>query len=613
MPPFEFLGPYRIGETLGRGGMGTVYHAVHETTKEPVAVKLIAAHVADEVRFRRRFDKEVKTLQRLRHEGIVRLIGFGEEQGQLFYSMELVEGELLQARIKRRKKLDWKATIDISIEICSALKHAHDIGVIHRDLKPANIILTKNDHVKLVDFGIAKIFGDGEQTLFGSVLGTADYMAPEQTTSSGITVRTDLYALGSLMYAMLTGRPPFSGKSTTEVIESLKRDRPVPLDIINPELPEALTDLVHQLLEKDPADRPPTALAVMNRLKAMRAGLQRAQTMLSQESPTEIESDSSIGSDTDPSGIKSRSDHATDVTEEPTAIRQSAPVESNTGQASSAAMGDDASGGPTTPTEVSDTRKSKTVPPGGVRKETLKETGKETRHNSTHFQTVSDPTLPTSTLVGVSDGKSVWSHWMGVAVMLTLLLVGVAILVVAMRPPTADQLYLAATQNEDLGARKSFITRFPEDPRIVEVRDLYMSDQARVALNRLSAQERLGVKPLLAAEVGFMAAMQGREQSPRESSERIQQWLNAFNNEANRRDPNLNPLIQLAEYEQARLARIDPSGSLDLRVTELMKEIEAAEQLDDRAEANKRLQGIIETFEDQDWASPAVERARRAM
>ncbi len=621
MPPFEFLGPYRIGETLGRGGMGTVYRAVHETTKEPVAVKLIAAHVADEMRFRRRFDKEIETLVRLRHEGIVRLIGYGEEQGQLFYSMELVEGESLQSRIKREKKIDWRATIDIAIEICAALKHAHDIGVIHRDLKPANIILTQNDNVKLVDFGIAKIFGDGEQTLFGSVLGTADYMAPEQITSSGITVRTDLYALGSLMYAMLTGRPPFRGKSTTEVMESLKHDRPVPLDIVNPELPEALTDLVHQLLEKDPADRPPTALAVMNRLKAMRAGLQRAQTLLLQESPTEVGHDSDVPSDTDPSGIKSGSELATNVTEDPTVIRRPAPGDSNAGesnagesnaressggQASRDSFADDSSGGPTIPTEVSDTRKSKTVPPPRGDRQ-------KPRHNGTHFQTVSDHALPAYNPFGANDGKSVWSHWMGVAAMVGVLLIGAAIIVYAMRPPTADQLYLAATKDEDAGARKSFINRFPEDPRVLEVRDLYMADYAGGVLKRLSAQDKFGLKPLLAAEEGFVAAMQGREQSPRESSERIQQWLNAFNNEANRSDPNLVPLIDIAEYEQARLARIDPSGALDSRVAELINQIEAAEQLDDRDEAIKRLRGIIETFEGQDWARPAVERARQAI
>ena len=381
MPPFEFLGPYRIGETIGRGGMGTVYRAVHEKTKEPVAVKLIAAHVADEPKFRRRFDSEVKTLQRLRHEGIVRLIGFGDEEGQLVYSMDWGEGVSLQARIRREQRIDWRATLDIAIQVCAALKHAHDIGVIHRDLKPANLILTQNDQVKLVDFGIAKIFGDGEQTLVGSVLGTADFMAPEQATSSGITVRTDLYALGSLMYAMLTGRPPFSGKNTTEVIESLKRDRPVPLDIINPELPGELVELVHHLLQKEPGDRPPTALAVMNRLKAMRAGLQQAGTVVNEGSRTEVGPQANDVNQHRREGLaKDRS--VQDVSDDPTMIRPSSSIDTSTGDDSIALPDEPVPISRTKSTEVSDTRESKTVPPTAAKRGSLK--------NQTHFQKVSD-------------------------------------------------------------------------------------------------------------------------------------------------------------------------------------------------------------------------------
>ena len=237
MPPFDFVGPYELGEKLGQGGMGSVYKAVHAKTSEPVAVKIIAAPIADEPRFRRRFDAEIKTLMSLQHEGIVKLIGFGEEHGQLFYSMELVEGDSLQTVIKREKKLSWEQCIDFSVQICAALKHAHDVGVIHRDLKPANLILTSSQQLKLVDFGIAKIFGDGQQTVVGSLLGTLDYMAPEQLDSSSITVRTDLYAVGSLMYTMLTGRPPFRGKSAAQVIDLLKNQVPTKLDVIDPDLP----------------------------------------------------------------------------------------------------------------------------------------------------------------------------------------------------------------------------------------------------------------------------------------------------------------------------------------------------------------------------------------
>ncbi|MGB1926777.1 MAG: serine/threonine protein kinase, partial [Rubripirellula sp.] len=235
--------------------MGSVYRAVHVKTKDPVAVKIIAAQVADEPRFRRRFDAEVKTLMSLQHPGIVKLIGFGEEHGQLFYSMELVEGDSLQALIKRERKLSWKQSIDFAIEICTALKHAHDVGVIHRDLKPANLIVTSDHNVKLVDFGIAKIFGDQQQTVVGSMLGTLDYMAPEQVDSESITVRTDLYAVGSVLYCMLTGRPPFRGKNATQVLDMLKNQPPARLDLIDPDLPETLVELVHELLAKSPAQR----------------------------------------------------------------------------------------------------------------------------------------------------------------------------------------------------------------------------------------------------------------------------------------------------------------------------------------------------------------------
>ena len=156
---------------------------------------------------------------------------------------------------QKGKKDRTRKCIDTAIEICTALKHAHDVGVIHRDLKPANLLINSDQNVKLVDFGIAKIFGDGQQTVVGSMLGTLDYMAPEQVDSSSITVRTDLYAVGSVMYAMLTGRPPFRGKNATQV-HMLKNQPLARLDLIDPDLPEPLIELVHELLEKEASNRP---------------------------------------------------------------------------------------------------------------------------------------------------------------------------------------------------------------------------------------------------------------------------------------------------------------------------------------------------------------------
>ena len=224
MVPFEHFGPYRLGEPIGRGGMGSVFKAAHVKSGDEVAVKVIAASVSDDARFRRRFSAEIETLKKLKHPNIVSLIGYGEQHGQLFYSMELVRGESLQQLLRREKRLRWPFILDMGIAICNALKHAHNFGVIHRDLKPANLLFSNDGTIKLVDFGIAKLFGNVDQTAAGSVLGTADFMAPEQACDGPITPRTDLYALGNVLYACFAGRPPFAGRTLTRVFESLRHE-----------------------------------------------------------------------------------------------------------------------------------------------------------------------------------------------------------------------------------------------------------------------------------------------------------------------------------------------------------------------------------------------------
>ncbi len=604
MAAFEFLGPYRIGKPLGRGGMGSVYAAVHEKSGQRVAVKLIAAHVADEARFRRRFDDEVKTLQQLRHRNIVQLIGFGEEQGQLFYSMELVEGETLQARIRREKKIGWLPALNIAIDVCAALKHAHDFGVIHRDLKPANLLLANDGGVKLVDFGIAKIFGESDKTLAGSVLGTADYMAPEQANGSGVTVRTDLYALGSVMYAMLTGRPPFRGKSVTEVIESLKRDRPVPLDLVDPNLPEAVVDLVHQLLEKNPDSRPPTALSVMNRLKAMRAGLQKGETVHGQ------------GSATKP-GLRDRDEG--DLRGRPTPVN----ANSETGDSAVASKDDrdmsfanraDRGAGSVKPddeTVASADRKNRNINPEDSLADGDLPTKPEPR---THFQTVSESDRrPGFFQSAASDNEAHWQRHLAVAAMIGILLLGGGLVVFALRPPTADQLYQAAIADGDRGAMMAFTNRYPDDPRYDEVLNLYMQDQLAGQLKRLKTQQKLGLTPLRAFEAGFLAALEEQDQQPAESVERLKQWLVVYDSPESELNPNLGRLIELARHQQRQLADRAPAIIIDPRAEEMIAEIRSLVDQSDSEQARKKLNGIIETFRPLDWAKPAVAEAVRQL
>ena len=179
MAPVQ-LGPYLIGEPLGQGGMGTVYTATHQQTGDIVAIKVLSRLGANEPSLRQRFAQEIETLKKLHHPNIVQLHGHGEEDGTLFFVMEMVQGESLYQRLKSQGPCSWHEAVHFTIDICKALKHAHDRGIIHRDLKPANLLLSEEGVVKLTDFGIARLFGTQHLTADHSVIGTADYMAPEQ-------------------------------------------------------------------------------------------------------------------------------------------------------------------------------------------------------------------------------------------------------------------------------------------------------------------------------------------------------------------------------------------------------------------------------------------------
>ncbi len=252
--------------------MGTVYEAIEDETGMPAAIKVLAPTLAAIENFRDRFGAEIESLKKLRHPHIVQLYGYGEQDGRLFYVMELVRGHSLQDELRRGRRFGWREVTRIAIETCAALKHAHDHGIIHRDLKPGNLLLDEDDHVKLCDFGIAKLFGATTITT-GSVIGTAEYMAPEQGEGKPVGPRTDLYSLGSVMYALLTGSPPFVGKTVAEVVHKVRFEAPLPVGRRADDVPAELEQLIEQLLAKDPLERIPTALAVSHRLKAMEHAL----------------------------------------------------------------------------------------------------------------------------------------------------------------------------------------------------------------------------------------------------------------------------------------------------------------------------------------------------
>lgn len=257
------LGPFLLGQKLGGGGMGVVYRAKYTKTGKEVALKLLPAELSTKPRLVARFERELAILKKLKHPNIVTYLGGGKLGEQQFLAMELVEGGSLATELKRRGKLPWEEVIRIGSQVCSALEHAHEKGIVHRDLKPSNLLLTKKGEIKLADFGIARDNDATALTAAGKTVGTFAYMAPEQIRGEPpVTAKTDLYALGCVMYELLTGTPPFSGETAGELLYQHMDKRPVRVSTLALDCPVWFDTLISQLLEKEPDKRPRDATAV---------------------------------------------------------------------------------------------------------------------------------------------------------------------------------------------------------------------------------------------------------------------------------------------------------------------------------------------------------------
>ena len=274
--------------------MGTVYRAIHGETSEPVAVKVLSATMAREPGLVERFRREVESLQKLTNPHIVRFLDSGEHEGTYYYAMELVEGETLTQRLGRVKRLGWEDVIEISVQVCRALKAAHDAGIIHRDLKPGNLMLTSDDVAKLTDFGVAQIFAAGKLTATGGIVGTAEYMSPEQAEGRKAHRSSDLYSLGAVMYCMLTGRPPFLGRSTVQIIQQQRYGQFDPPRSIVPEIPRWLDEVVCRLMSKEPEDRYPDAYVLGLRLQEIPRKVALSQAEPSQPPPEDADDTTSV-------------------------------------------------------------------------------------------------------------------------------------------------------------------------------------------------------------------------------------------------------------------------------------------------------------------------------
>ena len=255
LPGKKILNRYEVRERIGGGGMSVVWKAYDLVLDRNVALKVLRPEMSEDEDFIRRFRREAKAAASLSHPNIVNIYDVGEDQGLYFIVMELVEGETLRDRLKREKRLELKEALNIAAQICEGLSHAHANRIIHRDIKPQNILITKQGHVKVADFGIARALGGVSTTSTGVVVGSAPYLSPEQAKNGVVSARSDLYSLGVVLYEMLSGSPPFAGESPVAVaLQHLEAEIPS-LREKNPDIPPAVDALVRKAMAKMPEDR----------------------------------------------------------------------------------------------------------------------------------------------------------------------------------------------------------------------------------------------------------------------------------------------------------------------------------------------------------------------
>lgn len=596
--PLEQLGPYKIEKMLGRGGMGAVYAGVEEGTGQRAAIKVLSPVLADDPGFRERFKAEIETLKALRHPNIVQLFGYGEHDGHLFYAMELVEGRNLQDEMQSGRKFDWREVCRIGIEICQGLKHAHDVGVIHRDLKPANLLIAKDGTIKLTDFGIAKLYGVNHLTSDGGVLGTADYMAPEQADGRPVTARCDMYSLGSVLFALLARRPPFSGPSLPEVLHALKYDSPPSVRRFAPQTPPELESIITQLLAKDPQQRVATALVLSNRLKAMLYALSQSQD----EGESDDDFELRLQGEPPPSPAK--------IAQRTTITKPS-----------------DDEVPPPMPMEEAfprPTRAATAVSPPVV------STPTEAATSSTrHFTVVDNAPLPAREALPPpeEDGTPLW---LVLSVVLALFGVVGATSWYFTLPASADSLFAkidAAVQEDDPSRLadiepqlNEFLAHYSGDERFGTVKG-YAEDLELYRLQRrleIRSRRVRGADSLLPVEQAYLDAMSLERIAPEQAAERLQALIDLYGGakEVAGGKPttttiNMKLCVELARRQLANL-RDRASKSSQEHQTTLSSRLREARSIaqQDPDSARTICEALIKLYADKPWAADAVAQAR---
>ena len=279
-----FAERYEIIEELGRGGMGRVYRVKDKKINEEVALKLIKPEIADSKTIER-FGNELKMARKISHKNVCRMYHLSEESGTHYITMEYVPGETLKGMIRMTKQLSVGTAISIAKQICEGLGEAHRLGVVHRDLKPQNIMIDKQGNARIMDFGIARSLESDGTTRPGVLIGTPEYMSPEQTEFRDVDQRSDIYSSGILLFEMLTGRIPFEGETPISVAMKHKSEKPPNPAKLNPQIPENLSRIILTCLEKDREKRYQSVDKLLADLNALEEGLPTTERTMPKRTP----------------------------------------------------------------------------------------------------------------------------------------------------------------------------------------------------------------------------------------------------------------------------------------------------------------------------------------
>ena len=280
-----FAGRYHIIEELGKGGMGRVYKVFDTDIKEKVALKLLKPEIVADRETIERFSNELKFARKIRHKNVCGMYDLGKAEGRHFITMEYVPGEDLKTMIRMAAGLSIGAVLSIGKQVCDGLSEAHSLGVVHRDLKPQNIMIDKGGNAKIMDFGIARSIREKGITGPSVLIGTPEYMSPEQAEAKGVDQRSDIYSLGIILYEMATGRVPFEGDTALSIAMKHKGEMPKSPKQFNPNIPDDLSGVILKCLEKDTAKRYQTVAEVHLELEKIEKGIPTAERVLPERRP----------------------------------------------------------------------------------------------------------------------------------------------------------------------------------------------------------------------------------------------------------------------------------------------------------------------------------------